>query len=116
MVLKLIEPTAGRIVLGGVDVTSLSPAQMWEHRRRVQIVFQDPYSSLNPRLSAGTIVGEPMENFRIAAGKEKERRVAELFARVGLRPESMQPAIRTSSPAASASGSASPRRSPSIPT
>jgi len=88
MVLKLIEPTAGRIVLGGVDVTSLSPAQMWEHRRRVQIVFQDPYSSLNPRLSAGTIVGEPMENFRIAAGKDKERRVAELFARVGLRAES----------------------------
>ena len=85
MVLKLIEPTAGRIVLGGVDVTGLSPAQMWEHRRRVQIVFQDPYSSLNPRLSAGTIVGEPMENFRIAAGKDKERRVAELFARVGLR-------------------------------
>jgi peptide/nickel transport system ATP-binding protein/oligopeptide transport system ATP-binding protein len=75
-------------VLGGVDVTSLSPAQMWEHRRRVQIVFQDPYSSLNPRLSAGTIVGEPMENFRIAAGKDKERRVAELFARVGLRAES----------------------------
>jgi len=89
MVLKLIEPTAGRIVLGGVDVTSLSPAQMWEHRRRVQIVFQDPYSSLNPRLSAGTIVGEPMENFGIAAGKDRERRVAELFARVGLRAESM---------------------------
>ena len=89
LVLKLIEPTAGRIVLGGVDVTNLSPAQMWEHRRRVQIVFQDPYSSLNPRLSAGTIVGEPMENFGIAAGKDKERRVAELFARVGLRAESM---------------------------
>ena len=89
LVLKLIEPTAGRIVLGGVDVTSLSPAQMWEHRRRVQIVFQDPYSSLNPRLSAGTIVGEPMENFGIAAGKDRERRVAELFARVGLRAESM---------------------------
>ena len=52
-------------------------------------MFQDPYSSLNPRLSAGTIVGEPMENFGIAAGKDKERRVAELFARVGLRAESM---------------------------
>jgi oligopeptide transport system ATP-binding protein len=89
LVLKLIEPTAGRIVLGGVDVTELAPAGMWEHRRRVQIVFQDPYSSLNPRLSAGTIVGEPMQNFHIAAGKERERRVAELFARVGLRAESM---------------------------
>ena len=89
LVLKLLEPTAGRVLLGGVDVTNLTPAQMWEHRRRVQIVFQDPYSSLNPRLTAGTIVGEPMENFRIAASKDRERRVAELFARVGLRPESM---------------------------
>jgi peptide/nickel transport system ATP-binding protein/oligopeptide transport system ATP-binding protein len=52
-------------------------------------VFQDPYSSLNPRLTAGTIVGEPLENFRLAAGREKEQRVADLFARVGLRPESM---------------------------
>jgi peptide/nickel transport system ATP-binding protein len=90
MVLKLIEPTAGRVRLGGVDVTDLSPAAMWEHRRRVQIVFQDPYSSLNPRLTAGSIVGEPLENFRLARGREKDRRVAELFMRVGLRPESMQ--------------------------
>jgi peptide/nickel transport system ATP-binding protein len=90
MVLKLIEPTAGRIRLGGVDVTELSPGAMWEHRRRVQIVFQDPYSSLNPRLTAGTIVGEPLENFRLATGREKNRRVADLFIRVGLRPESMQ--------------------------
>jgi oligopeptide transport system ATP-binding protein len=90
MVLKLIEPTAGRIRLGGVDVTGLSPGAMWEHRRRVQIVFQDPYSSLNPRLLAGTIVGEPLENFRLATGREKDRRVADLFTRVGLRPESMQ--------------------------
>jgi peptide/nickel transport system ATP-binding protein len=90
MLLKLVEPTAGQIRLGGVDVTALSAAAMWEHRRRVQIVFQDPYSSLNPRLSAGTIVGEPLENFRLASGREKERRVADLFSRVGLRPESMQ--------------------------
>src|SRR5262245_45556548 len=90
MVLKLIEPTAGRVRLGGINVTGLSPRAMWEHRRRVQIVFQDPYSSLNPRLSAGKIVGEPLENFGLAAGREKDRRVAELFTRVGLRPESMQ--------------------------
>jgi oligopeptide transport system ATP-binding protein len=90
LVLKLIEPTAGRIRLGGVDVTPLSPAAMREHRRRVQIVFQDPYSSLNPRLTAGTIVGEPLENFRLATGRDKDRRVADLFIRVGLRPESMQ--------------------------
>ena len=90
MVLKLIEPTAGRIRLGGADVTDLGPGAMWEHRRRVQIVFQDPYSSLNPRLTAGAIVGEPLENFRLASGRAKEARVAELFRRVGLRPESMR--------------------------
>ena len=89
MVLKLLEPTSGRILLGGVDVTNLSPGKMWEHRRHVQIVFQDPYSSLNPRLSAGTIVGEPLENFGIATRRDKEKRVADLFARVGLRPETM---------------------------
>jgi len=89
MVLKLLEPTAGRIRLGGVDVTELSPARMWEHRRRVQIVFQDPYSSLNPRLTAGTIVGEPMENFGIGNSRDRQGLVAALFERVGLRPEAM---------------------------
>jgi peptide/nickel transport system ATP-binding protein/oligopeptide transport system ATP-binding protein len=89
MALKLLEPTSGRILLGGVDVTDLSPAAMWARRRHVQIVFQDPYSSLNPRLSAGTIVGEPLENFGIASGSDKDQRVADLFARVGLSPEMM---------------------------
>ena len=89
MVLKLIEPTAGRILLNGTDVTEFSPAQMWQHRRNVQIVFQDPYSSLNPRMPAGAIVGEPLSNFGIASGAEKEERVAKLFAHVGLRPEAM---------------------------
>jgi peptide/nickel transport system ATP-binding protein/oligopeptide transport system ATP-binding protein len=89
-VLKLLEPTSGTILLDGVDVSGLSPAQMWRYRRRIQTVFQDPYSSMNPRLSAGTIVGEPLENFGIATGAEKEERVAALFERVGLRPEAMR--------------------------
>ena len=88
-VLKLIEPTSGSIRLAGTDVTHLKPGDMWAHRRRIQTVFQDPYSSLNPRLSAGAIVGEPLENFGLASGSEKEERVAALFTRVGLRPESM---------------------------
>jgi len=88
-VLKLIEPSAGQVLLGGVDVTRLSPAAMWPHRRQIQTVFQDPYSSMNPRLRAGTIVGEPLENFAIARGREREERVAQLFQRVGLRPEAM---------------------------
>jgi peptide/nickel transport system ATP-binding protein/oligopeptide transport system ATP-binding protein len=88
LVLRLIAPTSGRILIGGIDVTRLSAADMWQHRRRVQIVFQDPYSALNPRLSAGTIVGEPLENFGLATGREKEARVAQLFQQVGLSPES----------------------------
>jgi oligopeptide transport system ATP-binding protein len=90
LVTKLLEPTAGRILLGGTDVTDLDAAAMWPHRRRIQLVFQDPYSSLNPRLSAGSIVGEPLENFALARGAEKESRVAKLFERVGLRPEAMR--------------------------
>jgi peptide/nickel transport system ATP-binding protein/oligopeptide transport system ATP-binding protein len=88
--LKLVEPTSGRIVVAGADVTGLSPRAMWEHRRRIQTVFQDPYSSLNPRLSAGAIVGEPMENYGLSRGRETEERVAALFQRVGLRPEAMR--------------------------
>jgi oligopeptide transport system ATP-binding protein len=90
VVMRLLEPTAGRIVISGQDVTALSAKEMWAHRRRTQIVFQDPYSSLNPRLSAGAIVGEPMDNFGVAHGAEKTERVARLFERVGLRPEFMR--------------------------
>ena len=90
VVMKLLEPTSGTILLGGTDVTHLEPGAMWPHRRQIQLVFQDPYSSLNPRLSAGTIVGEPLENFGLARGSDKDRRVAELFKRVGLRPEAMR--------------------------
>ena len=89
-VLKLLEPTGGRILLGGTDVTHLKPGAMWPHRRQIQTIFQDPYSSLNPRLTAGTIVGEPLENFGIATGRERDERVAQLFLRVGLRPEAMR--------------------------
>jgi peptide/nickel transport system ATP-binding protein/oligopeptide transport system ATP-binding protein len=89
-VLKLLEPSSGRILIGGQDVTHLRPRAMWPYRQRIQTVFQDPYSSLNPRLTAGTIVGEPLENFGIAQGAEKEHRVAALFERVGLRPDAMK--------------------------
>src|SRR5438309_8373211 len=89
-VLKLIEPTAGKIVLAGEDIPALKPGAMWPHRRRIQTIFQDPYSSMNPRLAAGTIVGEPLENFDIAKGRERDERVARLFERVGLRPDAMR--------------------------
>jgi oligopeptide transport system ATP-binding protein len=89
-VLKLTEATAGEIVLDGVAITHLSQAEMHPHRRKMQIVFQDPYSSLNPRMTAGEIAGEPLFNYRLATGRKRDDRVRELFARVGLRPEHMR--------------------------
>ena len=76
VVLKLIEPTAGNILLAGVDVTALGPGAMWPHRRRIQIVFQDPYSSLNPRLTAEHHRGRAAGEFRHRGrqGKGRARR------------------------------------------
>ncbi|HET6233639.1 MAG TPA: dipeptide ABC transporter ATP-binding protein [Acetobacteraceae bacterium] len=85
LILRLIEPSGGRIVIEGNDVTTLTPEAMRGFRQRVQMVFQDPYSSLNPRLSAEQIVTEPIENFqRLDAAARRERAVA-LLERVGLR-------------------------------
>jgi len=89
-VLRLIEPTAGSIKVNGTDITRLSKNELRPYRREMQIIFQDPYSSLNPRMSAGGIVGEPLTIHSLASGSEKEERVAQLFARVGLRPEQMR--------------------------
>jgi peptide/nickel transport system ATP-binding protein/oligopeptide transport system ATP-binding protein len=87
MIVKLIKPTAGVIRLDGLDITGLSARAMWQHRRTIQFIFQDPYSSLNPRLTAGEIVGEPLYNYGVATGAELNARVAQLFGRVGLGPE-----------------------------
>ena len=89
-ILRLQEPTAGRIWLGGTDVTTLDEEQMRVHRRQVQMVFQDPYSSLNPRMRAGQIIGEPLENYDMAEGAEKERQVEALLEKVGLRKDAAQ--------------------------
>jgi oligopeptide/dipeptide ABC transporter ATP-binding protein len=88
MVLRLTDPTSGAIRLGGTDITTLSDAEMTPFRRRVQMVFQDPYASLNPRLRVGQIVGEPLENFEAIAPAARAERVGEILAKVGLRPES----------------------------
>ena len=85
---RLETPTGGTIELNGVDITTLEGDALRLQRRQMQMVFQDPYSSLNPRLSAGAIVAEPLTNFAIADGAELEARVTELFQHVGLRPES----------------------------
>jgi oligopeptide/dipeptide ABC transporter ATP-binding protein len=83
--LRLVEPTAGTIKLGGEDITWLGKTAMRPHRRQMQIIFQDPFSSLNPRMSAGDIVGEPLQVHGLAHGREKQERVAALFDQVGLR-------------------------------
>ena len=88
--MRLIEPTSGAIRLNGHDITRLGKAAMRPHRRQMQIIFQDPFSSLNPRISAGDIVGEPLQIHGIARGREKEERVAALFEQVGLRPQQMK--------------------------
>jgi len=88
-ILRLQEPSAGQIWLGGTDVTRLNEEQMHIHRRQVQMVFQDPYSSLNPRMRVRQIVGEPLENYKLAEGAEQERHVVALLEKVGLRKDAM---------------------------
>ncbi len=85
-ILRLIEPSAGRIWFDGMEITHLSQAQLAAHRRRMQIVFQDPFGSLNPRMRVVDIVGEAIERHGLASGAEVERRVRELLGKVGLSP------------------------------
>ena len=84
-ILKLIEPTSGTIKVRGEAIEGLSRGEMRPWRRDLQVVFQDPYSSLNPRLSAGAIVAEPLMNYGVATGDDLKARVAALFQKVGLR-------------------------------
>jgi oligopeptide transport system ATP-binding protein len=86
-ILRLIEPTAGEINFEGQNITELEKGDMRALRREMQIIFQDPYASLNPRMTIGSIIGEPMEIHKIAKGAEKNERVASLLDKVGLRPE-----------------------------
>lgn len=89
-VLRLLEPTDGSIEVEGTDITTLDKQSLRDFRREMQIIFQDPYSSLNPRMSAGDIVGELLKVHGIAEGQEQEDLVAELFDKVGLRKAQME--------------------------
>ena len=86
-VLRLIPATAGRVTFDGLDVFALHGGELRALRRRMQIIFQDPIGSLNPRMSVGTIVGEALTVHGIALGAERRRRVADLLGRVGLSPD-----------------------------
>jgi oligopeptide transport system ATP-binding protein len=91
VLLKLIEPTSGRIRFDNTDITLHSRQQMRSLRRRMQIIFQDPYSSLNPRMSISDIIAEGLWIHRLVASKsEQQQKVADLLEQVGLRPEFAQ--------------------------
>jgi peptide/nickel transport system ATP-binding protein len=89
-VMRLLPTDAGRIMLHGRDITRATERELRPLRRHLQMVFQDPFSSFNPRMSCGRIVAEPLEIHGLASGRDKESRVAAMFERVGLRPEQMQ--------------------------
>jgi peptide/nickel transport system ATP-binding protein/oligopeptide transport system ATP-binding protein len=86
-VMRLVTPTAGTIRLNGTDITHLSRRALRPLRRSMHMVFQDPYSSLDPRMTCGQIVGEPLDVQGLARGRDLDVRVAQLFDRVGLRDE-----------------------------
>jgi peptide/nickel transport system ATP-binding protein len=90
MLLRLIEPTSGKVRFDGIEITALGRRALRESRREMQIIFQDPFSSLNPRMSAGDIVGEPLLVHGVAKGAELAERVAALFEQVGLRAAQMR--------------------------
>jgi oligopeptide/dipeptide ABC transporter ATP-binding protein len=89
VLVKLLEPTSGQIVLDGEDITHHGGQRMLPYRRRMQMIYQDPYASLNPRMPVGDIVGEPLAIHHAVPASERRDRVAALFERVGLRPELM---------------------------
>jgi oligopeptide/dipeptide ABC transporter ATP-binding protein len=88
-ILRLVEPTAGEIRFDGVDIAKLSRAALHPYRRRMQIVFQDPFASLDPRMTIGRILGEPFEIHRLARGRDKRDRIVALLETVGLTADHM---------------------------
>ncbi len=88
-ILKLIDPTAGEISIGGERIDGLSRREMRPYRRQLQVVFQDPYSSLNPRLKIRDIIAEPLVNYGVGDRKAIAERVEQLAGKVGLRPETL---------------------------
>ncbi|MGB8510517.1 MAG: oligopeptide/dipeptide ABC transporter ATP-binding protein [Pyrinomonadaceae bacterium] len=84
--LRLTEPTGGQVLFRGKNLAPLSERQMRHYRRDLQMIFQDPYASLNPRMTVSQIIGEPLDTFNLARGKERDARVRELMETVGLSP------------------------------
>jgi oligopeptide transport system ATP-binding protein len=83
-VLRLVEPTAGKVLFRGADIAQLSGPNLRKTRQHMQMIFQDPYAALDPRMTVGQIIAEPIETFRLATGEAKRARIQELMATVGL--------------------------------
>jgi oligopeptide transport system ATP-binding protein len=86
LVTQLLPVTAGTIFIDGVDVTRLRGEKLRQHRRQMQMIFQDPFASLDPRMTVGDIIAEPLDNFGVMRGKKRNERVQELLRIVGLNP------------------------------
>ncbi len=86
LILRLLEPTSGQILFRGTDLASLKEEEMRQMRRHMQVIFQDPYASLNPRMKIGEAIGHSLEIFKLAEGEEKRRQVLEMMEQVGLTP------------------------------
>src|SRR3989440_4772847 len=86
LITQLLPVTSGNIFFDGVDLTKLRGEKLRQYRRQLQMIFQDPYSSLNPRMTVGDIIAEPLENFGLLRGRAKDQRVQELLKIVGLNP------------------------------
>jgi peptide/nickel transport system ATP-binding protein len=86
-ILRLIDPDSGSVVLDGEDVLKMSPSELREMRKRMQIIFQDPFASLNPRITAGGAIAEPLYALGVATKAQAHDKVADLLTRVGLKPE-----------------------------
>ena len=83
-IMRLYKPTAGEIIYKGVDIAKMSAKEVWPYRKSMQMIFQDPYASLNPRMTVSDIIGEPIDIYHLYEGKERQERIYELLATVGL--------------------------------
>ncbi len=89
-ILRLTEPTSGGVFFDGKDITHLGPEELRVYRKRMQIIFQDPFASLNPRMTVGNIIGQALDIHRLAQGAAREDRVAALLRQVGMEPSHMR--------------------------
>lgn len=81
---RLYKPTGGKILYNGIDLADMSSREIWPYRKKLQMIFQDPYASLNPRMTVADIIGEPLDIYRLCTGKDRQDRIYELLDMVGL--------------------------------